>query len=387
MNNLNQHTDFSLYIHWPFCKSKCPYCDFNSHVRDGINQQEWLDLYKKEIDYFAAQTDYKKANSIFFGGGTPSLMNPEIVEGIISHAGDIWDIHDAEITLEANPTSIEAKKFADFKKAGVNRASIGVQALNDNDLKALGREHSAKEALEALDVARNIFNNFSFDLIYARQGQNLESWESELARALELSANHLSLYQLTIEKGTPFYSLYKSGELKMPSEELAADMYELTEKIMQENGFSSYEVSNYAKPKFESRHNLNYWNYGDYVGIGAGAHGRVNIDGKKIATMMIHNPENWQKSVLDKGCGLQSQEEVGKEDMLSEAILMGLRLKDGIKKDRFLKTFNKIPEDLLNKDKLETFVNEGLLYTDDDCLKVTKQGRMLLNSITTALVT
>lgn len=361
--------DLAVYVHWPFCKSKCPYCDFNSHVARKIDYLKWQTAYIKEIDYFKELLKGKNITSIFFGGGTPTLMPPSIASAIINKISSITKLDDKiEITLEANPTSVELKKFNDFKEAGINRVSLGVQSLNDNDLKFLGREHSVNEALRAVEKAQ-IFKNYSFDLIYALPEQSLEKWEKELKKALSYASNHLSLYQLTIEKGTKFYSDYKAGKFKMPANELSADFYELTDTIMNDAGLPSYEVSNYAKSGFMSRHNMTYWRYKDYLGIGAGAHSRVT-QGKKKAMMMIHSPEKWLNSALNNGQGLQYSEELTDEDTLYETILMGLRTKEGIK--------YKIVE---NNKSIPLLINDNYLKKSNDRIFATKKGTLVLNSI------
>ncbi|MEM8539192.1 MAG: radical SAM family heme chaperone HemW, partial [Pseudomonadota bacterium] len=270
-----EYGGFGLYLHWPFCEAKCPYCDFNSHVVRSIDQQAWADAYLSEIDRIGTETDGRVLRSVFFGGGTPSLMAPEIVDAILTRVRATWPIaNDIEITLEANPTSVEAGRFAAFRDAGVNRVSMGVQALNDKDLRALGRLHTAAEAMLAFDIARNVFDRVSFDLIYARQGQSLSAWRNELNAALSLAVDHLSLYQLTIEEGTAFGARYAAGKLRdLPDDDLSADMYALTQEVCAARGFDGYEVSNHARQGAESAHNQIYWRYGDYAGIGPGAHG------------------------------------------------------------------------------------------------------------------
>lgn len=379
----------AIYIHWPFCKVKCPYCDFNSHVINQIEQEKWLESYLREIDYFALKLPGRAISSIFFGGGTPSLMEPFIVEGIINHIAEKWQFTgDTEVTLETNPTSAEAEKFRNFKKAGINRISMGIQALNDKDLKFLGREHNATEALQALDMAKGIFDRYSFDLIYARPEQTLQQWRYELDRALKLAGGHLSLYQLTIEKGTPFYSLYKSGAFVLPNEDIAAEMYQITDEILESVGMTSYEISNYARKGQESRHNLTYWNYGEYIGIGPGAHGRMkngNSHGR-IATMMIHDPKNWLESVKNNGHGLQSSEKIKGRELIEEVIMMGLRLRYGIKRENFKEITGYDFEEVLSISNLEKFISGSLIELDNDYLKVTKKGRLVLNNVIAELL-
>jgi oxygen-independent coproporphyrinogen-3 oxidase len=367
--------DLAIYIHWPFCKSKCPYCDFNSHVVQKIDYKQWEKAYLHELEYFKDYISDKNITSIFFGGGTPTLMPPFIADSIINKISQLADIDsNIEITLEGNPTSVELEKFNEFKNAGVNRVSLGVQSLNDNNLKFLGREHSSKEALKAVEKA-HIFNNYSFDLIYALPNQSLKDWESELKEALQHANGHLSLYQLTIEKGTKFYSDFKAGKFKMPENDLSADFYELTDAIMNEAGLPAYEVSNYAKAGFASRHNMTYWRYGDYLGIGAGSHSRITQNNNKKALMMIHSPENWLNSVFEKGSGLQSEDILSAEDINYETILMGLRTTEGIN-----------PSIIDNQKTLQNLIEANLLEKHQDNIRATKKGVLVLNSIINRLV-
>ncbi len=362
----------ALYIHWPFCVSKCPYCDFNSHVSNRVDHDLWLSSFKRELSHFKAKADGKRVTSIFFGGGTPSLMKPYVVEGVLKHIHDLWDVEDnCEITLEANPTSIEAHKFQNFREAGINRVSIGVQALNDQDLKFLGRTHSAAEALEAIKIADKIFERRSIDLIYARPKQTLKDWEKELTRALDIITGHASLYQLTIEQGTPFYTSHKRGDFKIPHSDEGADLYDLTQTMMEDAGLPAYEISNHAKAGQESAHNLTYWRYQDYIGIGAGAHGRVTIEGEKYATRMHRAPDIWLKRVQDSEHGLQGCEILSQEDQKSEALMMGLRLSEGVN----IQNMN------LDKDRLKVLIEEGDLEVSGDQLKATPQGRLRLNAV------
>ena len=301
----------SLYFHWPFCKSKCPYCDFNSHVTETVDHALWAKAYGREIEKFKNQISGKDITSIFFGGGTPSLMKPSTVSSIINEISRIASINrETEITLETNPTSYEAAKFEDFKTAGINRVSIGIQSLNDTDLKFLGREHSAKEAVKTIESASRIFDNYSFDLIYSRPNQTIENWQTELRAALELARDHLSLYQLTIEKGTKFYAMHQRKEFIMPGEELSYQLYELTYEIMIESGFNRYEISNFARNKKESTHNLCYWQYDDYLGIGPGAHSRISGN----ALYQIYNPDNWLSKALSKDTANQQDEKLSDKE-------------------------------------------------------------------------
>ena len=377
-----EYGGFGLYIHWPFCQAKCPYCDFNSHVVSQIDHAVWRDAYVQEIRRVAAETEGRVLNSVFFGGGTPSMMEAETVDAILREVRACWPLaNDIEITLEANPTSVEASRFAGYRDAGVNRVSMGVQALNDKDLKALGRLHSADEAMDAFGVARSVFDRVSFDLIYARQDQTLAAWEAELKQALSLAVDHLSLYQLTIEEGTAFGDRYAIGKLRgLPDEDRAADMFELTQEICAAAEFAAYEVSNHAKPGQESRHNLIYWNYGDYVGIGPGAHGRVTLAGERHATVAPDGPFEWLKAVK-QGSGEGSRVRLTHDDQRSEFLLMGLRVVDGVRRDRLEPIMN----DVLSHNINGLCENSFLEYTATH-LRLTPQGRPLLNAVLAELL-
>ena len=296
---------FAIYLHWPFCAAKCPYCDFNSHVRhQGVDQSRYVAAFEREIGHFAELTQGRTVRSIFLGGGTPSLMDPTTVEAILGMVAKHWSIEDgAEISMEANPSSVEAERFRGYRAAGVNRVSLGVQALNDADLRMLGRLHDTQTALKAIETARETFPRLSFDLIYARPDQAPEAWAKELARAIDLAADHLSLYQLTIEQGTPFYMLHKAGKLIVPDPDAAADLYEVTQEICDSAGMSAYEISNHAAPGAQCQHNLVYWRYGDYLGIGPGAHGRMTLGDARFATEIERHPETWLDQVAAKGHG------------------------------------------------------------------------------------
>jgi putative oxygen-independent coproporphyrinogen III oxidase len=371
-------SELSIYIHYPFCKSKCPYCDFNSHVRDSVEHEKFLRAYEKELEFFAQKISRrKKIKTIFFGGGTPSLMPIFLVEGILKKISELWKIDEnCEISLEANPTSFEASKFKDLRDIGVNRISLGIQALNDEDLKFLGREHSAKEATQTIEIAAKIFDNFSFDLIYARPNQSLKSWSDELNLAINFGTKHLSLYQLTIEKGTKFFADFSRKKFQMPEENLSAEFYELTNKITSEGGLELYEISNYAHKNFECRHNLVYWQGGDYLGIGAGAHSRIYFENEqnRSAIMMIHEPLNWLKKVEEFGAGIQKLEKISAEELREELILMGMRLKSGIDKKFF---------DLA---KLEKLQKQGLIEINQDFVAIPNHFRILTNSIIQKLI-
>jgi len=328
---------FGVYIHWPFCLSKCPYCDFNSHVRHGgIDQERYVRAFAAEIASVAARVPGRTVSSIFFGGGTPSLMQPETVGGILDAVGKHWGlVRDIEVTLEANPTSVEATRFRGYRAAGVNRVSLGVQALDDVSLKELGRLHSAREALDAVAVARSIFDRYSFDLIYARPRQTPQLWAAELKRAIAEAAEHLSLYQLTIEPGTPFYALHAAGKLVPPDEDTARALYDVTQETCEAAGLPAYEVSNHARPGAESRHNLIYWRMHDYAGIGPGAHGRLQIGAQRFATATEKRPEAWLMRVEALGHGTIVNELLSLDEQADELLLMGLRLKEGIDPARY----------------------------------------------------
>jgi oxygen-independent coproporphyrinogen-3 oxidase len=328
---------FGIYVHWPFCLSKCPYCDFNSHVRHGgIDEARFLQAYLREMETMAKRTGGREVSTVFFGGGTPSLMKPATVSAILDGIAKCWQVaRDVEITLEANPTSVEAERFRGFRTAGVNRVSLGVQALDDASLKELGRLHSADEALKAVGIARSVFDRYSFDLIYARPGQSPERWGQELKRAIGEAAEHLSLYQLTIEADTPFFALQASGKLVTPDDESSRILYDTTQEICDQAGLAAYEISNHARAGAECRHNLVYWRGDDYVGIGPGAHGRIVESGRRIATATEKRPESWLMRVESLGHGLVVDEALTREERADEYLLMGLRLAEGISPKRF----------------------------------------------------
>jgi len=333
----NAEQAFGVYVHWPFCLSKCPYCDFNSHVRHAaIDEPRFLRAFLREIETTAARAPGRTVSSIFLGGGTPSLMQPQTVGAILDSIGRHWNVApDAEVTLEANPTSVEATRFRGYRAAGVNRVSLGVQALDDAKLKELGRLHTAQEALDAVAIARQAFDRYSFDLIYARPGQTPEQWSAELKRAIAEAAEHLSLYQLTIEPETPFYTLHKTGKLVVPDEDTARALYDLTQEICAAAGLPAYEVSNHARPGAECRHNLVYWRAHEYAGIGPGAHGRLDIDGRRHATVTEKRPEAWLMRVESLGHGAVTDDLLTSEERADEFLLMGLRLAEGIDPARY----------------------------------------------------
>jgi len=362
---------FGVYVHWPFCTSKCPYCDFNSHVHHGaFDEAAYVAAYEREIAWFAEQAPGRTVQSIFFGGGTPSLMSPAAVGKILDSIGRHWTIAPkTEITLEANPTSVEADRFRGYRAAGVNRVSLGVQSLRPKPLAELGRKHTVEEAEAAVRLAQSIFPRSSFDLIYARPGQTLEDWRDELTEAIWLSKGHLSLYQLTIEMGTRYYDLFRAGKLKMPNEDLAADFYELTQELTAEAGLPAYEISNHARPGQESTHNLLYWRYGEYAGIGPGAHGRLLVGNERHATATEKLPFEWQKRVLAKGNGLVTDDVLTWEEEGDELLVMGLRLREGIDPRRFTKLSGRAISDhqireLKSIGFVETLPNGNLRVTD-----------------------
>jgi oxygen-independent coproporphyrinogen-3 oxidase len=373
---------FGVYLHWPFCRSKCPYCDFNSHVRESIDQERWRAALLADLEHAAARSGPRRVTSVFFGGGTPSLMPAETVDAALETIDRLWGLPaGTEVTLEANPTSAEAGRFAAFARAGVNRLSLGVQALNDDALKFLGRQHSAAEALAALELARAAFARISFDLIYARPGQSGAAWRAELSEALALGPEHISLYQLTIEEGTAFHGAWRRGELVLPAEEAAAALYEETATMLGAAGLPAYEISNHARPGGECRHNLTYWRYGDYVGIGPGAHGRLTWDGEKHATRQHRAPEAWLDLVARQGHGWRQVEVIGAEQRLAEMVMMGLRLSEGIARDAFVAELGVGPERLLPANRLGRLVAEGYLVLDDAGLRATAAGRQRLDAL------
>jgi putative oxygen-independent coproporphyrinogen III oxidase len=370
---------FGVYVHWPFCAAKCPYCDFNSHVRRDVDEGRWRRALVAEIGRVAAEVPGRRVGSVFFGGGTPSLMPPETVAAVLEAVERGWGLAEgAEVTLEANPTSVEAGRFSGYRAAGVNRLSLGVQALDDDDLRRLGRLHSAAEALAALDLARAVFPRVSFDLIYARQGQSVEAWEAELGRALALGVDHLSLYQLTIEAGTRFGELHARGGLRgLPGADLAGDMYEATQALCGAAGLEAYEVSNYARPGAEGRHNLVYWRYGDYAGVGPGAHGRLSSSGERVAVETHRAPEAWLRAVETRGTGESGRVELSGAEQASEMLMMGLRLREGVSLGRY-EGLNGAP---LAPDSVGALERLGLVRVCGDRLLATDRGRLVLDGV------
>lgn len=378
-----QQGGFAIYIHWPFCQAKCPYCDFNSHVAREIDQSRWMRAYLAEIDRYAALTQGRVLTSVFFGGGTPSLMNPDVVHAVLDRIRLHWpQANDLEVTLEANPGSVEAGRFKGYADAGVNRISMGIQALNDEDLQRLGRIHSTQEAMAAFDVARNQFERVSFDLIYARQNQTLESWKVELKQALSMAIDHLSLYQLTIEDGTAFGARYARGKLKgLPADDVSADMYHLTQDVCEDAGLLTYEVSNHARPGAESRHNRVYWRYGDYIGVGPGAHGRLTLNGSRYATEAWSNPGKWLDSV-EHGLAEKERSALTGEEQASEFLMMGLRLIEGVDPLRYAA----LAGHELPRAKINELCDIGMIETNSQTLRVTREGRMVLNAVLAELL-
>jgi len=370
----------SIYIHWPFCLSLCPYCDFNSHILTEIDHSRWLNAYEKELEYFSNTLKNKQIKSIFFGGGTPSLMEPFVVEGIINKISSLAQYCDScEVTLEANPTSFEANKFKDFKRAGINRVSLGIQSLNDKDLASLGRKHSSNEAICAIKDASKIFDRYSFDLIYARPNQEMIGWKKELELALELARGHISLYQLSIEKGTPFFDLFRRGKLQLPDDDLSIDLYEWTNSFLKAHNYDRYEISNYAYKGNECLHNLRYWNYDEYLGIGAGAHSRIHDRFNVYALMMHHKPEKWLKSVEEHGNGIQQYNKLTQNEIIQEVVMMGTRLADGVKESKLLGLVNLTFADVLDFDILNYYINNNLASFDGGVLKLSNIGLNLHN--------
>lgn len=377
----------AIYIHWPFCQSKCPYCDFNSFVADGVDHAAWRKAYVRELEHYAALLPDRRISSVFFGGGTPSLMEVETAGLILDTIARLWPMEEGvEITLEANPGSSESEKFAGFRKAGVNRLSLGVQALNDEDLHFLGRKHSVAEARRAIGLAQKHFPRFSFDLIYARRGQSPEAWAAELGEALTMADGHLSLYQLTIEPNTAFFTRSNRGERLTAEENPSVAMYELTQKIMQEAGRPAYEISNHAKPGEESRHNLTYWHYEDYIGVGPGAHGRYRLNQKRYATDNHRAPDVWLREVEAKGSGLRLAEELDTNAAMREALMMGLRLVDGIDLQKWHGKFGAAIESFLPPEKLQRLTDEKYIVKTDGHLSATASGLQRLNALLSYLI-
>jgi oxygen-independent coproporphyrinogen-3 oxidase len=370
---------FGVYVHWPFCAAKCPYCDFNSHVRTAIDESGWVDRILAELDWVAQhQTEKPVVETIFFGGGTPSLMEGRSVGRVLQKIAALWPMgNDVEITLEANPASADAARFADYRAAGVNRVSLGVQALNDPDLKKLGRLHDVAEAKAALKMAMTQFDRVSLDLIYARPDQSEAQWRSELKEALSFGTDHLSLYQLTIEPETPYALLHKSGQLQIPDDDLAAGLYEATQELTEAAGLPAYEISNHARPGQESRHNLIYWRYGDYAGVGPGAHGRLSLRNARTATAAIKLPERWRDTVGKQGHGFAELTPVAPQEAAREHLLMNLRLAEGLDLAAYEKRWGTRPDAA----KIAALAGQGFLIQNGETLRATPAGRLLLNRV------
>ena len=370
---------FGLYIHWPFCQSKCPYCDFNSHVAERVDQTRWLKAYLAEIDRVGRETAGRRLQSVFFGGGTPSLMDPDTVFAILDRVRATWSVaNDWEVTLEANPGSVETGKLRAFRSAGVNRLSMGVQALNDADLKRLGRLHTAADAIAAFDVARSCYDRVSFDLIYARQDQTPDDWATELTRALDMAVDHLSLYQLTVEDGTAFGDRHAKGGLKgLPDEDRSVALYEITQNLCGAAGLPAYEVSNHARDGAQSQHNLIYWRGGDYAGVGPGAHGRLTLEGRRWATEALKAPSAWLDAVEKHGAGELPREDIGALARAQEYVLMSLRLSEGLD----LARLQAISGHSLPQAAVSDLCALGLIVTDAGRVRATGQGRLVLNAV------
>jgi putative oxygen-independent coproporphyrinogen III oxidase len=381
--NIATHEPFGVYVHWPFCQSKCPYCDFNSHVRERVDHARWGRALEAELDHTAGLTGPRRVDTVFFGGGTPSLMQPETVATVLDAVAGHWTLApEAEITLEANPSSVEAGRLAAFRAAGVNRVSLGVQSFDDVALSFLGRRHSAAEAHRAIDLARGLFQRVSFDLIYARPEQEAAAWRRELATALDKGPRHLSVYQLTIEPGTAFHGLAARGAFAMPAEDDAAGLFELTQEVLASAGLPAYEISNHAAPGEACRHNLLYWRCQDTVGVGPGAHGRFTAaDGSRRATRQHRAPEAWLERVERAGHATRADEPVGAEEQMRELLLMGLRLAKGVPRARLRRIDGRDLEDWIAPTRLGPLVEAGLIAVDAATIRATAAGRQRLNAV------
>lgn len=387
-NGASDHREpgFGVYVHWPFCAQKCPYCDFNSHVRfDGWDETRFLAAYRRELDTVAARVGQQEVQSVFFGGGTPSLMQPETVAGILNHISSLWSVRkDAEITLEANPGSVEAGRFAGYRSAGVNRVSIGVQSLRNDALKRLGRIHTVDEAKAALEIAQRTVERYSFDLIYARPEQTTSDWRTELGEALQFAGGHVSLYQLTIEPDTPFADLFRRGRLVIPNPDAALALYEVTQELTDQRGLASYEISNHAAAGEESAHNLLYWRYGAYAGVGPGAHGRLPVENGRLATLTERVPEAWVAKVEKEGTGLVELEPLDRSAIADEILLMGLRLSEGLDLDHLARLGGVTPVASAVRALEEAGVMEWVTLPAPHSLgriRAIGQGRFILNEL------
>jgi oxygen-independent coproporphyrinogen-3 oxidase len=378
---------FAIYVHWPFCRSKCPYCDFNSHVRERIDESAWGAALLAELDHYAGLTPGRTVTSVFFGGGTPSLMAPATAAAVLERIARRWRLaDDAEITLEANPNSAEAGHFAAFRHVGVNRLSIGVQALDAQALRFLGRGHDVAEARQAIAAAQRAFDRFSFDLIYARPQQSVAAWVTELRAALALAGDHLSVYQLTIEPGTAFHAAHARGDFVLPAADEAAALFEATQDTLAAAGLPAYEISNHARPGAECRHNLVYWRYEDYVGVGPGAHGRLTLAGRKLATRQERAPETWIAGVRARGHATAESREITPRDAAEEALMMGLRLAEGIGAERFRAQTGIALDAILDQARLPALVDGGFVIRDGGGLRATAHGLRVLNTLTAQLL-
>ena len=372
----------AIYFHWPFCLSKCPYCDFNAHAFENVDHDRHRAAYQKALTFYAEKLKGREVVSVFFGGGTPSLMKPEMVGALLSDIKKHWSVSsDIEITLEANPTSVEIEKFKAFRDAGVNRISLGIQSFIDKDLKFLGRAHDVAGAKKAIEIADQCFERYSFDLIYGRPDQSLSDWEVELKEALAFAKGHMSLYQLTIERSTPFYMRHSRGEFKVPDDVEGADFYHLTQDIMEEGGLPAYEVSNHSSQGQESCHNLVYWPYEDYIGIGAGAHGRFTLEGQKLAARDHSAPDIWLERAEEKGHGAHEWEVISPEDQFTESLMMGLRLKEGLSIPKLESKTSHSFKDQINPDHLQNTIKEGWVNYNGQNISLTREGLLRLNQI------
>ena len=373
-------SSLALYIHWPFCKIKCPYCDFNSYKRESTSQSHWLEAYLKALEFWWERLDKREISSVFFGGGTPSLLEPDFVATLLQKTDSLWGISsDCEITIEANPNSVSSNKFKLFKEIGINRVSIGVQALNNIDLDNLGRDHSKNEAIEAIEIINNWFKNYNLDFIYGRQYQSTSDWMDELSQIISLEAPHLSLYQLTIEENTNFHKLFKRGSLKgLPTHKTVSDMFDITEQLCKDGGYGQYETSNYAKKGYKCKHNLSYWKYSDYLGIGPGAHGRVNISGDRYAIEEEKNPDSWFKKTVSLNSSTPKITPIDKRVAFEEKLIMNLRIAQ------------KIPVSIFDYEKLYPVVidleENNLIKVKDDNIVLRKKGAKMLDYITRSLI-
>lgn len=382
--NLNNNHSLAIYIHWPYCERICPYCDFNVYRHRAVDMAVWQQSYLRDLQYLTELVPGRRVQSIYFGGGTPSLMAPEVVATLIEFIGSQWSFDDdVEISLEANPTDAESERFRAYKSAGVNRLSVGVQALNNEDLKKLGRWHTADQARHAFFRARDVFDNVSIDLIYARPQQSADAWGRELETALAMNPDHVSLYQLTIEPGTAFERHHNRGTIVLPDDDDAVRLYELSQEICAAFGFNGYEVSNHARTGFESRHNLNYWRYGDYAGIGPGAHGRLSVDGVKYATTSWRDPARWLEQIAQHGRGVEQMTPINQNDQAAELVLMGLRLDEGISLSRYRDVAG-VPFDDIRLGELE---QDGFIRVTPTRLRATRKGRLVLNAVIGRLMT